>query len=724
MSERFHRRLADLARSRPQHLALEDAERRVDYASLIAEIEARIARLRAAGASRVGLALDNGVDWALWDLALLFAGIVNVPLPGFFSATQLTHVADQAGLDTLIGPSALGEALGFSPGADAALWERGVDAPPPLPTGTVKITFTSGTSGAPKGVCLDAEAPLRVAESLAEVAGECGVQRHLAMLPLATLLENIGGLYAPLWLGATSVLPGLATLGWQGASGFDVTLAHRQLETHRPHSLILVPQLLEALLATSRQSTNREARFIAVGGARVAPSLLEAAHAAGWPVFEGYGLSECASVVTLNRPGDNRPGSLGRPLPHARLTLADDGEIHVAGNLMLGYLGDASPMPTAWPTGDLARWEDGHLILEGRRRQLFITAYGRNVDPAWVEAELTAEPAIAQAWVYGEALPANRALLVPARADLDETRLAAAVAVANARLPDYARITHWRRTVPFSAAEGLITANGRLRREVLAARHRDWLEAPLDAAAVPHSGPSLPGGDPMSPYQRLQQATADSRAWLLAAPILQRALEGRISRDEYLAFLGQAYHHVKYTVPLMMACGARLPERLEWLRGALVEYIAEEYGHQRWILDDIRNAGGDPDHAAASRPAPATELMVRHVRDVIAHDNPVGFFGMVFVLEGTSTALATRAAGAIRDGLGLPEGAFHYLESHGDLDVGHLAFFEGLIDRLDDAADLQAVIDTANMVYRLYGAMFRGLDAGGDPTEALGHALV
>ncbi|MDW5378781.1 iron-containing redox enzyme family protein [Halomonas sp. HP20-15] len=229
----------------------------------------------------------------------------------------------------------------------------------------------------------------------------------------------------------------------------------------------------------------------------------------------------------------------------------------------------------------------------------------------------------------------------------------------------------------------------------------------------------------MSHYRYLQQATADSRDGLLATSIIQRALDGRISRDEYLAFLGQAYHHVKYTVPLMMACGARLPERLEWLRGALVEYIEEEYGHQRWILDDIRAAGGDPDSVADSRPAPATELMVRYVRDVISHDNPVGFFGMVFVLEGTSTALATRAAGSIREGLGLPQEAFHYLESHGDLDIGHLAFFEGLIDRLDDADDRQAVIDTANMVYRLYGAMFRGLDAaGGGCTEALDHALV
>ncbi|GHB21872.1 TenA family transcriptional regulator [Salinicola rhizosphaerae] len=231
----------------------------------------------------------------------------------------------------------------------------------------------------------------------------------------------------------------------------------------------------------------------------------------------------------------------------------------------------------------------------------------------------------------------------------------------------------------------------------------------------------------MTNYETLQQATAEHRQWLLETPVIQRALSGDITKAPYLAFLEQAYHHVKQTVPLMMACGARLPERLEWLRGALVEYIEEEYGHQAWILDDIRALGGDPDATASARPAPATELMVRYVRDVIAHDNPIGFFGMVHVLEGTSTAIATQAAEQIRQGANLPADAFRYLESHGSLDVGHLAFFEEQINRLEDPADLQAIIDTANMVYRLYGAMFRNLerDAGSQSShEELGHALV
>ncbi|WP_280547003.1 MULTISPECIES: iron-containing redox enzyme family protein [unclassified Halomonas] len=230
----------------------------------------------------------------------------------------------------------------------------------------------------------------------------------------------------------------------------------------------------------------------------------------------------------------------------------------------------------------------------------------------------------------------------------------------------------------------------------------------------------------MTPYQQLQAATHAERDWLLAAPMLTRALSGEVSRDEYLAFLGQAYHHVRFTVPLMMACGARLPDRLGWLRSALVEYIEEEHGHEQWILDDIRATGGDPEAAAAAEPDPATRLMVSHVRDVIEHGNPVGFFGMVQVLEGTSTALATQAAEGLQASLGLPDDAVRYLTSHGSLDIGHLAFFEGLVNRLE-GDDLAAVIDTARMVYRLYGAMFRSIVArcdGGSATRELSDALV
>ena len=213
----------------------------------------------------------------------------------------------------------------------------------------------------------------------------------------------------------------------------------------------------------------------------------------------------------------------------------------------------------------------------------------------------------------------------------------------------------------------------------------------------------------MTFFHTLQDRTAAERDHLLAAPVLQLAVDGKLSLETYIAFLTQAYHHVKHTVPLLMACGARLPERLEWLRSAIAEYIEEELGHQEWILNDLAACGADPEAVRHGQPALATELMVAYVYDRIARHNPVSFFGMVNVLEGTSIALATRAASAIRGSLGLPPAAFSYLNSHGSLDQEHIRFFEGLMNRLDADEDREAVVHTARVVYRLYGDMFRGL---------------
>ncbi|MBW8368225.1 MAG: iron-containing redox enzyme family protein [Arenimonas sp.] len=220
----------------------------------------------------------------------------------------------------------------------------------------------------------------------------------------------------------------------------------------------------------------------------------------------------------------------------------------------------------------------------------------------------------------------------------------------------------------------------------------------------------------MNFHQQLLHQTQAERADLIAIPIIQDALAAQIARDDYVAFLTQAYHHVRHTVPMLMACGARLPARLEWLRTAVGEYIDEEMGHQEWILDDLQACGADREAIARSQPAHATELMVSYAYDTIGRGNPVGFFGMVLVLEGTSVALATRAAETIETSLGLPRTAFSYLRSHGDLDIEHVGFFEKLMDRLDDADDQAAVVHAARRFYRLYGDVFRGLRA---PASAL-----
>ena len=213
----------------------------------------------------------------------------------------------------------------------------------------------------------------------------------------------------------------------------------------------------------------------------------------------------------------------------------------------------------------------------------------------------------------------------------------------------------------------------------------------------------------MTFMDRLNRETRDDRDYLLTSPIIERCLRGDITVHDYAAFLTQAYHHVKHTVPLLMATGARIPESQEWLREAVAEYIEEELGHQEWILDDIAACGFDKEAARQSVPAAATELMVAYAYDTVQRRNPLGFFGMVHVLEGTSISMADKVADAIKTTLDLPEEAFTYLRSHGALDIEHCAFFATLMEKITDRSDQDCIVHSAMMFYRLYADIFRTL---------------
>jgi thiaminase len=214
----------------------------------------------------------------------------------------------------------------------------------------------------------------------------------------------------------------------------------------------------------------------------------------------------------------------------------------------------------------------------------------------------------------------------------------------------------------------------------------------------------------MAFYDELLAATATARERLLSTPFIRDGAAGALRREDYIAFLTQAYHHVKHTLPLIMACGARLPQRLDWLRKAMAHYVEEETGHEEWILNDVRACGADGESVRNGKPDLAAELLVAYAYDTIERVNPVGFLGMVLVLEGTSTAVASRAATALRHSLRLPNEAFTYLSSHGVLDIEHTRFYATLVDRLEDAADRAHVTHCANVFYRLYGDVFRSLD--------------
>jgi len=209
-------------------------------------------------------------------------------------------------------------------------------------------------------------------------------------------------------------------------------------------------------------------------------------------------------------------------------------------------------------------------------------------------------------------------------------------------------------------------------------------------------------------YEELAAATSAERAYLLSSPIIVNCLRGDVSRESYLAFLGQAFHHVRHTTPLLMALGGRLPERLAWLRRPVAEYIDEEIGHEEWILNDIAAAGGDAEAVRKSRPGLPAEVMVAYAYDLVNRGNPAAFFGMVFVLEGTSVAMALNAADRIQQALGLPDAAFSYLRSHGTLDQEHTRHLAELVEKMtpEDQAD---VVHAAKVFFRLYAEIFRAL---------------
>lgn len=520
----------------PEHIALQDAQHSLSYAQLWQRIQLRAKELQAHHVRRLAIALDNGIEWALTDLSALYAGITVIPVPHFFSASQQEWLLRTSQTDSLLtSASSDGSSAGIltpaidSEGSDTASSASvGVSSPlsllqchlplnhtphhqcdgrstkaehPSLVDAkefTAKITFTSGTTGQPKGVCLSNQHLMHTTQALADAVSALDIQRHLTVLPLTTLLENITGLYVPLLLCATSLLPSLAEIGFQGSSRLEPQQFLRCLQTFRPHSMVLVPELLRLLLALAPAAADslNELRFIAVGGGRVAASLLQQAQKLNLPVYQGYGLSECGSVVSLNTPQGNCLGSAGRPLPHCRVRLADDGEILVSGAVMQGYLLDdsthtdsanataaastadnapAHAQELEIATGDLGYLDDnGFLHITGRKKNVQINAFGRNFSPEWIESEAQICPAIRALVLYGDALPSNVALIdvMPGQ----EHALAAQLSALNQGLPDYAQISHWIvAEPPLSANPDWFTRNGRPRRDVIFQHYQDQI---------------------------------------------------------------------------------------------------------------------------------------------------------------------------------------------------------------------------------------------------------
>jgi long-chain acyl-CoA synthetase len=459
----FFEALATSAGLRGDRVALRSATVNLTYAELFERVRAH-AQWASTLPDRVGLLFSNGPEQIVCDLAFSFAGKELVPLPDFFSESQLSHIVTAAHLSDVVA-----DPQHFARARDLGTRVHVLSADP-VPADTPasdarRIIFTSGTTGTPKGVCLGSRQMLASIEALAEASGAASTDRYLSVLPNSLLLEQIAGTYLPLSVGAEICV---SSGGGMHSSSAGAALA-AMAERTKPTATVLVPEILELWLRELRSTGQRapqSLRFIAVGGSPVRPSFAEAAWQQGLPVYEGYGLSECSSVVALNRPESRRRGTVGKPLSGIEVRI-DHGEIVVAGpTVMDGYLG-AAPYEGAYNTGDLGHFDDdGFLVVSGRKDDVIVTAAGRNINPEWVEQVFASDMNVKRCVVV-EFEQDVAALIIPhdTRLCSDSKGLCDLVKFASRELPTYARP---QRYLPMSDLEfkdrDLLTANGRPRR--------------------------------------------------------------------------------------------------------------------------------------------------------------------------------------------------------------------------------------------------------------------
>ena len=450
-------------------IAIESDDTSLTYKELIHKVEDVKNWLLVKEAKSVALHAQNSIDWVVVDLACQSLGILLTPIPLFFSTEQFNQVLKSVKPDLILSDIKLPMGLTFK---CASLDLNGCRlnqlTPINAPQGTIKITYTSGSTGHPKGVCLSEDNQWKVTNSLVEVIG-FEKPRHLCLLPLPTLLENIAGIYAPLVAGGTIIIPNDESRGFTGSKLVAPQRLMQCISDNKPNTLILVPELLQVLVGACNKGWQPPAslKFVAVGGSKVSEKLIIQARALGIPVCQGYGLSECASVVSLCK-FDQDVTHCGTVLPHLTVEIVNS-EIVVTGNTFLGYL----EQPESWGTqkvrtGDIGKVIKGCLTIEGRIKNTLINSFGRNISPEWVESELLATGMFIQAVVIGDARPFCSALLVPISADLSLTELRTAINRVNSCLPDYAQVHEpIFLSSPMTIEQGLYTQNMRPKRELI-----------------------------------------------------------------------------------------------------------------------------------------------------------------------------------------------------------------------------------------------------------------
>ena len=423
----------------------------------------------------IGISIDNSVDWVALDLMCIQTHRTLVPIPSFFNKEQVAYLINESGIETLITNSKKQlKAHGFLDNIESI--NRNYIGSLPvekdrkhheLLSDTQKVTFTSGSTGFPKGICLSTQSQFRVANDLVKVLLNLKIKKHMSLLPFSILLENVAGTYTTMLLGGENHIYPLKDVGFDGVMFQEHKCINLIIE-HQIESIILLPQLLEQIIIYMEKEdlVLPSLKFVAVGGAKVSESLLLRAEKLGLPVFEGYGLSECSSVVAVNHKDHHLIGSVGEVLSSRQVRVIDH-EIEVFLEEGLRYLNGNTIDPGWYKTGDLGEIKDNFLFITGRKKNVVITSVGRNISPEWPESILLEDKRIAQAMITCFDQPYLSAILIT-NTKLSKIEKKNLLKQVNKKLPAYAQIKECiNLDAPFSYQQGTLTANGRLKRNVI-----------------------------------------------------------------------------------------------------------------------------------------------------------------------------------------------------------------------------------------------------------------
>jgi long-chain acyl-CoA synthetase len=534
----------------------------ISIETFVRDVEVTGAWLQARGVmpgDRVAILSESRYEWVVADLAIISIGAISVPLYHTLPAGQIAPLLADSGvvgafvssaaqrekLELVIAGGELAragvsvrfvwsfDASGLPTGVDPAGVERDdspvlpkIRKPTIRPEDVATIIYTSGTSGAPKGVMLthaNIVAEVLISLTSWEVATtDC----YLSFLPLSHVLERVSGFYTLLYAGVTISY----------AESFESL--PRNLREVRPTILMAVPRLFEKVLARAVETAsgaggitknifdNAYRVAIEVGRLRnegksippwtlvehvVAKTLVYSKIArgmggrtklrvcggaplnrevalfflgAGLPIHEGYGLTETSSAISVNTYARHRVGSVGPIFKGIHVRIAEDGEILVQGPVVMkGYWRKPEETDEAleggwFHTGDIGAVDaDGFLFITDRKKDLLVTSGGKKVAPQPIEAALKASPRIVEALVMGDGQKYVAALIVPAPGASRET-IAEDVERVNGTLAQFERIKRFE-LIPddMTVEKGLMTPSLKLKRKAVLEHHRALVES-------------------------------------------------------------------------------------------------------------------------------------------------------------------------------------------------------------------------------------------------------